>query len=184
MARATIKNKNEFDEVEHKLLILYLLENMGIPTPSDVIEELVLNANYMDYFKLNSCLADLQDRYFIEKISNNNISRYYITNEGRNLLNTLLTQLPLVVRNKIDSFIQKNKKNIRYSMEVSSHIYEDEDNNEYVIRCKAYDGIHMLMELNISTTSHKEARTIRHNWLNNVSVIYEKIINEVSKDVE
>ncbi len=184
MARSSNKSKNEFDEVEHKLLILYLLENMGIPTPSDVIEELILDANYMDYFKLNACLADLQDRYFVDKFSNNNISRFYITNDGRNLLRTLETQLPLVVRSKIDNFIEKNKKNIRHSMEVSAQIYEDNDNDEYIVRCKAYDDIHMLMELNITTPSHKEARGIRHNWLNNVSVIYEKIINEVSKDIE
>ncbi len=184
MARSSSKSKNEFDEVEHKLLILYLLENMGIPTPSDVIEELILDANYMDYFKLNACLADLQERYFVEKFSSNNISRFYITNDGRKLLKTLETQLPLVVRSKINNFIEKNKKNIRHSMEVSAQIHEDNNSNEYIVKCKACDDNHMLMELNISTPSHKEARTIRHNWLNNLSVVYEKIINEVSKDIK
>ncbi len=184
MARASTTSKTEFDEVEHKLLILYILEKMSIPTPSNIIEELILESNYMDYFKLNACLADLQEREFIEKISSNNISRFYITNSGHKLLTTLETQLPLVVRSKIKNFVSKNKKDIKHSMEVSAQIYEDTDNEEYIVRCKAYDDIHMLMELNITTPSHKEARCIRNNWLNNVSIIYEKIISEVSKDVE
>lgn len=178
------KNKNEFDEVEHKLLLLYLIENIGLPTPSNIIEEFILGSNYMDYFNLNSNLADLLDRDFIEKFSSDNISKYCITDEGKKMLETLETQIPNVVRTKIDNYIAENKKNIKFSMEVSANIYENEANQEFIVRCKAYDDIHMLMELNIMTTSHKEARNIRNNWISNVGVIYDKIMMEISKETE
>ncbi len=180
MARARNKSKIEFDEAEHKLLLLYFIEKMSIPVPSNVIEEFILESNYMDYFKLTSCLADLQERDFIAKISNNNMSKFCITDAGHELLVTLETQVPSVVRNKIDTFVSLNKKDVKFAMEVSAIVYENPENNEFIVKCKAYDDINMLMEINVAVSSHKEARFIRQNWLDNVGLLYGNIMAELT----
>ncbi len=183
MAKAKLTSiTSQFSEVEYKLLILYLVNQMEIPMPSNKIEQFILESNYMDIYTLRNCLSDLLDINFLEKekTTDSNISRYTTSLEGSENLEMLQTRLPAVVRNKIKKYIDENRQEVKRELDVSANILGFP--GDYIVKCSAYDDTQMLIELNLSVVTYEEAYNIKKNWADKVASIYSTVINEMTQD--
>lgn len=176
------KTTNQFCEVEFKLLILYLINQMEIPMPADKIEEFILGSNYMDIYTLRSSLSDLVEISYLEKERNvdSNISRYTTTLEGSENLEMLQTKLPAVVRNKIKKYVDEKKHLVKRELDVSANILGFP--GDFIVKCSAYDDAQMLIELNLTVSTYEEAYNIKKNWNINVANIYDVVIKELTKE--
>lgn len=184
---AESKKKSSIDEygnVEHKLLILYLIDAMEIPLSYNVISDFILDVGYMDYITLITCLSDMEESNYLEKTIEGTSSRYSITEDGREVLEFFGKRIPIVVKNKIKQYISENKNYIKRDYEIIANYFEEiqEDGRfEYIVKCGTYENDIMLMELNVSVISKDQAKLICNNWKKNISSIYANIIREITQ---
>ncbi len=167
--------------LEQKILILFLVDKMEVPISDNKLTEFILDSNYMNIFRLRECLHELEESKHIEKTTDNSTARYFITAAGMQALDHFHKQLPTVIRNNIIKFVEENRSAIRRDYEITTNVFP-ENNGEFIVRCGAYDNGDMLMELNITVYSHRDARIICDNWKNNVNSIFNTIIMEVTKE--
>ncbi len=169
--------------LEQKILILFLVDKMEVPISDNKLTEFILDSNYMNIFRLRECLSELEESEYIEKSTDNNTSRYSITTSGMQALDHFHKQLPNVIKNNIIKFVEENRSAIRREYEITTQIIPG-DSGELVVYCGAYDNGDMLMELNVSVYSHRDARIVCHNWKTNVNSIFNTIITEIMKEPE
>ncbi len=169
--------------LEQKILILFLVDKMEAPISDNKLSEFILKSNYMNVYKLRECLHDLEKSNYIEKTPDNTTVRYFITEPGMQALDHFHKQLPTVIKNNIIAFVEENRSDIRREYDITASIIP-ESNGEIVVRCGAYDNGAMLMELNMTVYSHRDARLICHNWKTNVNSIFNSIITQITKEPE
>lgn len=175
---------DEYGAVEHKLLILYLIDSMEIPLSYNRISDFILDVGYMDYITLITCLSDMEESSYLEKTIEGTSSRYSITENGRKALEFFGKRIPTVIKTGIKEYIAKNKNHIKRDYEIIANYFEEiqEDGSfEYIVKCGTYENDMMLMELNISVVSKDQAKLICKNWKKNVSSIYTNIIKEITQ---
>lgn len=174
---------DEYGEVEHKLLILYLIESMEIPLSYNQISDFILDVGYMDYITLITCLADMEEADYLDKTTEGTSNRYTVTRNGTEALELFGKRIPISIKNRIKQYIVENKNYIKKDYEIIANYFEevlDDGTFEYIVKCGTYENDTMLMELNISVVSKDQAKLICNNWKNNVSTIYTNIIKEIT----
>jgi DNA-binding PadR family transcriptional regulator len=165
--------------VENKLLLLYLVDKMDLPLSRSLITEYVLQSDFMDYLTLSQTLADMSDEGYLEKTSENNITRYSITEEGQTALEYFDKQLPYAVRGRINSYVNDNRRNLKREYENTATYFYNDENTEFRVKCGVYEDERVLMELIISVDTKEQAKIISTNWKNNAKTLYGKIIEDL-----
>ncbi|MDR1689917.1 MAG: DUF4364 family protein [Clostridiales bacterium] len=163
---------NEYERIEGKLLLLYLIDQMDIPLSNNQISQFALNEDYMDYFILQQNLTEMTESGFLDKYQDNNTTRYTILDKGIEILDFFQKRIPTDIRNKINQYVLENRKTIKKDYEVTANYFYDHTNNEFIVKCGVYEDETMLMELNISVVSKEQAKTICANWKKNVKTLY------------
>lgn len=161
---------------ENKLLILYLIYKMDVPLKNSYISQFALEGGFMDYFSLQQYLTDMEESGLLEKSKNNNNTLYTLTEHGDEVLNFFIKHIPDHLKNDVSRYISKNKRKIKKDFEVVAHYFYNSD-NDYIVKCGAYENELTLMELNISVVSKEEAKLICSNWKSNSHKLYGSIIN-------
>ena len=176
----------EFMQVENKLVLLYLINKMDLPLSRSQVTDFVREGEYMDYYTLQQTLADMVDGAYLEKIQDNNNTRYSITDEGVTTLEYFESHLPGVIRSRINKYVHDHFNSVKRDFEVTATYFLDNDTNEYIVKCGVYEDKRILMEINVSVVSRDQAKLIQSNWKSYVSEIYMNILNELvlSRDVE
>ena len=164
---------------EDKLIILYLVEKMGIALSNSEICQFLIEKNYINYFNAQQYLSELVESKFLEQQKENNTTRYYLTDEGSEVLSIFIKHISQAARIDINSYVRENGKRIKAEYEVTAN-YFLELNNEYTVKCGIYDSESTcLMEINVSIPTKEQARLICSNWKNNVNKLYPSILNTI-----
>ena len=71
---------------ENKLLILYLLNKMGVSLSNNDICQFAMERDIMDYISVQQCLTELTNAEYLDSVTDNGSTRYYITKEGSDVL--------------------------------------------------------------------------------------------------
>lgn len=183
----TNKSYNDSNDsliLEQKIIILFLIDKMEVPISDTKLTEFILASDYMNYFRLRECLYELEEAEYIEKtIIEKSTARYFITESGMQALDYFHRQLPTAIKNYIVKFVDENRSAIRRDYEITTQIFPEKP-DEFVVRCGAYDNGNMLMELNITVYSNRDAKIICKNWKTNVNSIFNTIITEITKEPE
>jgi len=167
----------EQQQIESKIMLLYLIDKMDIPLSNSQISQFALEENYLNYYKVQLYLSEMVQIGYLDQSQDNNTTRYAITEEGMQALEAFLHYIPSPIRARISKYVTENRKNVKQEFEiVANHFYEF-DKNEYIVKCGVYEDDMMLMELNLSVVSKEQALTICNNWKGNVNNLYGQIIN-------
>lgn len=178
-----------FDEssrelAEHKLIILYMLQKMGIALSNSEICQFLLEKNYMTYFAVQQYLAELVDAKWLEKTRERNSTLYTLTDEGEETVNFFLNHISEHAKNEINTYVQENQKRIRAEYAVTAN-YFPEINDDFLVKCGLNDDDgNVLMEISVSVVSKAQALAICRNWRKNVSHIYGAVLTDMLKDTE
>ena len=171
----------EMKEPENKLLLLYLIDKMDLPLSRSQITDYILEAEFMDYYTLQQALADMAEQGYLEVQQNNNTTRYTATEEGLQTLEYFEKHIPLPVRAKINAYIKENRKNIQRDFETTATFFPNVENDEFVVKCGAYEEGRVLMEISISVDTREQARTVQNNWKSNAKVLYGEILMTLAR---
>ena len=166
-------------QVENKLLLLYLINKMDLPLSRSQVTDFVREGEYMDYYTLQQTLAEMVEGGYLEKIQDNNNTRYVITDEGATALEYFESHIPGGIRSKINKYVHNHFSSIKRDFEVTANYFLDNETNEYIVKCGVYEDKRILMEINVSVVSREQAKLIQANWKGHVSEIYMHLLNEM-----
>lgn len=162
----------------HKLLLLYLLQQLNLPISNTKLTELVLENNYMDYFLLQQYISDLLQTELISLNKEKNKSSYIITTKGKKILEYFSNRIPEDLRSSIEEYVSKNKSIIKHAMDITAE-YIAEKENEYIVHCKVKENNAVLIDLRVTVGSKEQAKIISTNFKKNAQKIYPTILNSL-----
>ena len=180
----------EYNDVENKLAILYLINAMDLPMTRTQITSFFAEKELLGYLVLMKNLDDLVERGFLEALvesSQDEVSTSYIlTDDGNTHLEHLESLLPRTVKRVIDSSIDETRGKIRKGYERTAHYFPNAENDEFTVKCGVYDDKQgtMLMEISIPVVSREQAKHILANWNDNYTGIYQKVLEILTENVK
>jgi hypothetical protein len=165
--------------VENKLVLLYLINKMDLPLSRSQITDFVREGEYMDYYTMQQTLEEMVVGAYLEKIQDNNNTRFSITDEGVTTLEYFESHIPGGIRSKINKYVHDHFNTVKRDFEVTATYFLDNEINEYIVKCGVYEDKRILMEINVSVVSRDQAKMIQNNWKSHVGEIYMHILNEM-----
>jgi len=168
--------------LQYKIILLYLINKMDIPISNSQVTQFAQSQNVMNYYMAQKCLNELVEAGYLEESIDNHLTRYTITDDGTLAMESFIKRISLNTKNLITKYIYENYKKIKQDFETTAYHFFDQDSNEYIVKCNAYEDDILLMELNMSVVSKEQALQACNNWKNNVANIYGKILNLIISD--
>jgi predicted transcriptional regulator len=175
---------SEEKQVEHKIMILLLVDKIDIPISNSQITKFALEENYMNYYDVQQYLKQMVELGYLDSSQLDNITRYTITDEGLKALETFAQYVPPYVKTRILKYIEENRNIVQQDLEIAANHFYQHDNEEYLVKCAVYEEDNVLMELNLSVVTKEQAIIICNNWKNNVGRIYAQIIDILLNNAE
>ncbi len=170
--------------VENKLLILYLLNKMGVSLSNNDICQFAMERDIMDYISVQQCLTELTNAEYLDSVTENGSTRYYITKEGTDVLGFFQNRITEWLLSAANEYIINNRQRIKSEYEISAN-YFPEINGEYLVKCEVsgLDG-NRIMGLDVVVPTKSQAIQICTNWKKNVISIYGKIFAAITEEKE
>ena len=172
--------KQEYKDVENKLLILYLISRMELSMSRAQITEFVMDKKPMNYFDLEPTLSDMLEQGLLESFHENaqdvNTTRYIVTNEGGTCLEYFENHIPRPMRNLINQYIDENRGKIKRDFESTANYFPIAESDEFHVKCGVYDDKRVLLELTISVETREQAKHIQGRWRSGASAMYSQIV--------
>lgn len=169
------------DLAENKLLLLYIFRALKIPVTRNLVTEIVLENNFINYFILQQYLSELKNSQFIEDLYENENHRLHLTDAGIRVLNFFENRISEDKKAIIDNYIDNNINNIKNEISISAD-YTIESTNSYLVNLRAIENNITLLDLKLSVPTNKQARDLCAKWKENSSNIYNNIISFLIED--
>ncbi|MCL2397622.1 MAG: DUF4364 family protein [Defluviitaleaceae bacterium] len=170
-------SSSEEKQVEHKIILLYLMNRMDIPMSNSQITQFVLEESYMNFYSVQQYLKEMVDIEYLDFSQDNNTTRYTITGDGMKALETFAAYVPQHMKNRIAKYVAENRREVMKGFETTANHFFDHDTGEYIVKCGVYDYDTLLMELNLSVVDKEQALLICNNWKSDVGRVHAQIIN-------
>lgn len=165
---------------EHKVLILYLLNQVHKPITNDNLFKLVLSAIDMNYFYFQQFLLDLTSAGFIINYQKEDQTVYELTSHGKNTLDLTLDILPGIIKLKADTNLKSILDNIENEHSIIAE-FTPRSEDHYTVNCKIMENNETVFEIKTFAGSRDEAKKIVDNWKNNAEIIYPNLLDTLTK---
>jgi DNA-binding PadR family transcriptional regulator len=163
------------NETQDKLIVLYIINRLNKSITNLQMVDFVLEATGIDYFTLQDILIQLQENSLIDLFYEEEVRYYKITDQGKDMLNSLITIIPDFIVARIDEKIQENQKEIKQKSVVYADFFPEGKDN-FMVKCKISEGGKKLIELNLSVPTREQAIDICNKWYESPSKYYLEII--------
>lgn len=159
---------------EIKVLICYILNNVGEPVPATELCEMLYYEGIANVFELSDNIEALSKSGHIKCV--NHIEKSYTTTAaGNEIAATLKTTLPYSVREKACFVTLKMLAKIRNTKETDISITRSGDST--FITCSALENNRPVMSVQLLVSDEEQAISIKNKFIENPSVIYSKIVD-------
>jgi len=172
---------SETMEIEIKIMLLYLIDKMKAPMTYSLVTQFAVENNYVNHYNAQIFLDEMVEAGYIEKLEDNNITHYAITSEGETAIEAFPNQLSPALKEKINKFVSENRNNAKREFDITANYFYQPHNNEYLVKCVAFEDDIPLMELNLSVVTKEQAVSLCNNWKNNIDSIYGDILQVLTK---
>lgn len=162
----------------YKLIILYMLNKVKFPLTNAQLSRFFLDNDYTDYFTLQKVISELIDSHLISVETIRNTSYYHITSDGGETLGFFVNRIPGGIMDDMDSFLMKNKYELRNEVGTIADYYKS-TNQDYIVHCQVKEGRSTLIELNISVPTKDTASAMCSNWKDSSQEIYSFIMKSL-----
>lgn len=172
-------NQSKEQMAENRILILYILQELGLPVTALHLTEILANRAFMDYFTQQETIADLLETAMLREDTEDTGRKYYrITEEGIAAVSTLITLLPAPIKHNFDLHKPQIREMVKRDWEINATQHIDERDNHYV-RCFVRDGDSFLIDMKLLAGSKKLASEMCINWRKHTEQIYSKLIHQL-----
>jgi len=168
---------SENQQIEHKIMLLYLMHKMDIPLSNSQITQFALEEHYMNFYSVQQYLKEMVDIEYLDSSTDNNTTRYTITGDGIKALDTFASYVPSHLKTRVTKYVALNRNEVMKGFETTANHFYDRDTGEYIVKCGVYDYDTLLMEINLSVVNREQALIICNNWKKNVGSLHAQIIN-------
>ena len=155
----------------YKLIILYMLNKVKFPLTNAQLSRFFLDNDYTDYFTLQKVLSELTESHLISIETIRNTSYYHITSDGGETLGFFVNRIPGAIMDDMDSFLMKNKYELRNEVGTIADYYKS-TNQDYIVHCQVKEGKGTLIELNVSVPTKEDASAMCSKWKDSSQEIY------------
>ena len=167
---------------ENKVLILYILDQIHKPITNDNLYKLVLSAIDLNYFYFQQFLLDLIAAGFIVNYQKEEQVLYELTSNGKRTLNLTLDILPGIIKLKADTNLKPVLENIENEHSIIAE-FTPRSEDHYIVVCKIMENNETIFEIKTFAGSRDEAKKIVDNWKNNADIIYPKLLDTLTTNV-
>ena len=168
------------DKLEIKFLILYITARVIEPIPFEVVLDLTLCDDAIDYFDFSECLNDLVKTGHLT-LSEEGL--YAITEKGLKNSQICESSLPYSVRLRCDKNLAECNRRLRRKNQVQSS-YQKRENGTYTVRFFLSDDMGSIMDLQLMATREDMARALRERFLKDPEKISGQIMQMLLRDEE
>ena len=159
------------DKLEIKFLILYITARVIEPIPFEVVLDLTLCDDAIDYFDFSECLNDLVKTGHLT-LSEEGL--YAITEKGLKNSQICESSLPYSVRQHSDKNIAAYNKEALRRAQVQSHVTERE-NGTYTVTLALRDDVDELMELRLMVADRTTADGLAQRFQQEPEKLYAQL---------
>lgn len=174
-------SSNDQRLAECKVLILYVLSKIQKPVTNQVLLQLILPIDDMNYFYFQQFLLDLIENNYVSETLRDNEKLYTITPSGEKTLELTLDILPGIKKLKVDNQIKDELSEIENSKSIISE-FEPYHLTEFIVTCKIVENSATIFEVKTIASDREQAKKIADNWEKNSDKIYPQILNILLKD--
>lgn len=167
------------DKLEIKFLILYIMARVFEPVPFEVVLDLTLCDDAIDYFDFSDCLADLVKTKHLTLKDD----KYGITEKGLRNSRICESSLPYTVRLHCDKNLEVCNRKLRRENQVKGSISK-RSNGTYTVSLSLSDDMGNLMDLNMMVAREDMGEYIKKRFLDTPEKLYTKMINLLLTDEE
>ena len=166
------------DNLEIKLLILYIASRLAGPVPFEVLQDLSMCDDGVDYFAFSECLADLVRT---EHLVLDEEGLYSVTEKGRVNSAVCETSLPYSVRMQVEKNLVGYNEQIKRRNLVGAKV-EPRFKSGYTVTLSLSDEFDDLMKLELMVTREEMAVELQRRFQANAEVLYSKILSVLYED--
>ena len=163
------------NDSKDKIIVLYIIKKLSKSVTNLQLVDLVLDATGIDYFTLQAILLELSNKGFISLFYEEEVRYYKITQEGENLLESLISIVPDFIISRVLDKVSEEEKEVKQKSVVFADYYP-EGKDRYRVKCKISEGGKKAVELELMVNDKGQAIDICNKWYENPSKYYLEII--------
>ncbi len=163
------------DDYTIKVIILYLLRELGRPLTFSTLSEIIIFDEKVNYFVFASCLVDLADRGLVDRKKEEGKSDVYTINKlGLELLSEVEDTLLDSVKTRMLRSAARLFAFNRSGSVINSEIVPK--NEGFDLICTIKDSKYDLVELKLYVDTKEEAAYLKSHFDDNAEVVYRGIL--------
>ena len=167
------------DEMDLKLLVLYIMARIAAPITFLQLLELALCDAGVDYFSLTQAVEHLVETEHLSREG----ERYAITEKGRRNSEICESSLPYSVRMHCDENLVRVNDAIRRQAQVQADVSDNEDGT-CTLHLRLDDVGTPLLQLELLTPSRPQAAAMAHRFQSDPTALYYHIVTLLTKPAE
>ncbi len=168
------------DKLEIKFLILYIAARLEEPVPFDVILDLSLCDDGVDYFDFSECLADLVRTRHLT-LSEKGL--YDITDKGARNSQICESSLPYSVRLRCDKNVAECNRKLRRARQVQA-FYQKRPNGTYTVQLSLSDDVGSVLDLKLMAVREEMASLLVERFRTAPEKTYSKLVSVLLAEEE
>ncbi|NCC06946.1 MAG: DUF4364 family protein [Clostridia bacterium] len=164
------------DVTEIRILLCYLIQNAPKPLAKEEIETALLNEQLVNYFEMGDALSDLEKQKLV--VYEN--KRYTTTEKGRGVAESLVTNVPLTVRETALRAVIKAQEFAINEAQNKASIEKIE--NGYMVKCHIDDIGGEVFSFSIYMPDYEAAQFAKKSFIENGALIYKIMLASMTLD--
>jgi DNA-binding PadR family transcriptional regulator len=152
-----------------------MLSLVDFPLTNSQISEFILEREYTSYFKIQQAISDLLTGGFLTEDSTYRRTYYSMSDQGKEVLTYFINDIPVAIKDDIESFIKAQTRQLRDESAVKSD-YSENINREYTVHCSVFEKGEPLIDLTLNAPTKAAAEKIANNWNAKNQEIYAHIM--------
>lgn len=170
------------DELQNKLILLFVLDKMEIPLTEYSIIDICTSSNrWLSYMDCIEILGNLTKFGFIFKTDDEGKEiRYGLTYEGRDCLSNFYQRIPQSLRENISEYAKANSLYYKKSQEyVSEYISNPDGSYTVVLKIKEPLINSPLLEIKLKAPNRASAKLACSKWSDKAPNIFENLYDTI-----
>ena len=167
------------ENINNKLLILFILGKLEMPIEEDLLLEMCSQEyNLIPYMFCKHVIFELIEFGFIKKhLTEHNKIHLTITEEGRNCLDSFYNDIPKSLRDEVSNIIRRDKLEMKIKQEFISDYYKNADNT-FTVALKILNIDKEMLNIKLNVDKRQKALALHNKWQTNAPEVY-KALSEI-----